>query len=106
MTRLPDARSTPLTLPNVWITSPSRTSCKFASQTAFLKSSSMAANLQKLFHHIALLPDSKRVVELPVQYVQLLVNRMRFRVRLKHFRFDAGHRSLRVRVILVRLADD
>src|ERR1035441_10504029 len=41
MTRLPLARSTPLTLPQVWTTRPSLTRSKLAWQTCLLSSSSM-----------------------------------------------------------------
>jgi len=57
MTRLPLARSTPLTLPQVCITSPSATSFRFASQTSFLifpawqLFSDAIADLNQALHH-------------------------------------------------------
>src|SRR6478672_4654027 len=101
MTILPAARSTPLTLPQVWITSPSATSLRFASQTSFLSSSSMGllsgavANLDEALHHAVKVAgpvfSAERVVETAVKQVEIFVNDVGLGIGLVNLRLEAGH---------------
>src|ERR1039457_1409188 len=113
MTTRPRSRSMLLAFPQVWMTSPSLTKSRFASQTCCFNSSSMGigrlfpnpvANVNQLLHHAEQIAvpilRAARVVQRTVQRIQLAVDFIRLRIRLVNLRFQAGHFLLSRGVIL------
>src|ERR1035441_5341353 len=119
MTTRPRSRSMLLAFPQVWMTNPSLTKSRFASQTCCFNSSSMGigrlfpnpvADVNQLLHHAkqiaAPVLRAEGVVQRPVKRIQFAVDFMRLGVGLVNFRFQAGHLLLCCGVILVRAGDD